>query len=273
MKFDDHIHLGNIWGNKRTETIRTSVKEVKEYIQSNELTHCCILYTDYHEFLELKNELPDVTFYGCKWVTDFENLVLDKKACGIKLHSSRGPQGPIDYVDRRMNGLLEQLPDNYIVYFHTSEMLSTKSQSTPLVVFTHAIKFPKLKFIVGHSGSFGLRTFYPTNKDKPGYKACLKIALLSECMVETAITGADKLKNVYLDSSLLINRGTPKVWVLAKSKRWCFGSDYPFNKVVGSTEHTPIKSQEELMIKSFNHTREDIDRIHLNGIQFFENQL
>ena len=285
IKFDLHTHVGNIPSSGRNGTFTTDVtpQEAAEFLKEFNITHTVILYSEY-SLLEELSSLVDTKLYGVKWINDPFNDELDshKPLCyGVKVHSHRSRyvyKGEeifgLDYSNaRHMDALLGRMQPGEVVYMHTQESVSPKNVAGPRGLLKNAIRYPHLKFIMGHAGHYGgFAVARPVNRqintavldhkseDKKHLHGLTQY-VLSQQNTSDAGEMTRYYHNIFLDTSIY----TPqKAEVLKNYNMWCVGSDFPFGQ--------PSTYNFDKQVNSFlKHM--DIDIIHRgyrNAIYFLE---
>lgn len=277
MKFDIHLNLGVIpTTKKKTQTVVTP-EELANYIKNENLTHAMVLYLDNNDILKLRELVPpEIELFSLLWVTDidkFNTTDLLDFTNGICIHSHRGTLDGenfgIDYTSPKLLKFFRKLPDNSIVCVHTQGNASPKSPSRGLSVAKWAVKFPNLKFLIEHAGSYFRTEFYPTMNVYSDLftdmgQAFFMQAITSEVAIKEAITVADRLSNVFLDSSI-VSGNNYKARLLHTSSFWGFGSDYPFERGMCS-----VTKQENIFKKYFKYDEVFIQQIHQRALDFFK---
>ena len=280
MKLDCHYHLGRSYSSKGRDFHRekTTVESTLEYIQKEKLTHLVVLYVK--EERELVRDLINKTsikIYPFIWLKELSideiDFNIDK---GIKLHGLR-----TDYeIDsHKVYKLYSQLPSNFMVLAHTQGSTSHLNKNCPTSFVKGAIKFSKLKFIIGHSGDFGFLS-WEAGKKELNQEKILKYKFQSEVkrqLVLSACRYAKKFENVLTENSSFwpaieaMKWKGEFLWNEAGDK-WCFGSDIPFSW--GNPMIVGIGRQEYYLKRYLPFiTQEDINKIHENGINFLEKEL
>ena len=106
-----------------------------------------------------------------------------------------------------------------------------------------AVEFRHLKHIIVHSGAFGMRSFYPSNYDAN----LLTTAIAQEMLVQEAVLMANRLANVYCDSSTLIGPSHYKTDLLfSTTDKVALSSDWPYSEVC---PYGPLHKSEDLAIR------------------------
>ena len=275
IKFDIHTHVGNIpsSGKNGTFTVDISPQEAADYLKQYNISHTVILYSEY-SLLEELDSLVDTKLYGVKWINDPYNDELDsgKPLCyGVKVHSHRSRYVRkeeeifgLDYNNARiMDALLSRMQDGEIVYMHTQESVSPKNGAGPRSVLKNAIRYPHLKFIMGHSGHYGgfavarpvdrhIQTDIkdPKSEDKKHLHGLTQY-LYAQQNTSDAGEMSKYYHNIFLDSSVYTKQ---KGNVLKDYDKWCIGSDFPFGipsvyafdkQVNNFLKHMPIEKIQE----------------------------
>lgn len=248
-------------------------KEIAEYCNYYGITHGVCIYDKYENFKELIDN-TDAKIYGVQWVISHEQdldvnnpeRAFEAGGCyGIKLHSHRGYRDGREYdwkhpnkkrskqeheklvekgeetrsfgsnyADKWITEILEQLPDNALVYMHSQGWPSLDNRARPEHLFMLATEFFNLKFIMGHAGGYGAMTaalpgnHVPPTERKKGhhlYKVSIRNYGDSVTQFNASVRYANLVHNLFLDSSCY----TPdKAIALRDTTKWCVGSDYPF---------------------------------------------
>lgn len=287
MRLDFHINIGHIPKSSKqrrddTEQICTP-EEVSAFIEREELTHAVILFTDKNDIRKLK-ELTNCVLYSLWWIDRFEDiddLVIDEDCQGICIHSHRGSEKGVDYT--KFGRQLKKLPSGCIICVHTQGTTSYENASRGNSVVKWATARPDLKFIIEHAGSYFRTEFYPKINDYNDYinssmlSSKLEAAIGSEICIKEAMTAANILPNVYVDTSRIHNKNY-KSDIINESSSWAWGSDYPFHN--GITNYKPdksvagtlitVSSQEKIFKKYYNYSDEMIEIVHVLGINWLE---
>lgn len=275
IKFDIHTHIGNIPASAKTGTYTKNItpEETAEFLNKYNITHTVILYSHYH-LLEELSKMVSTKLYGVKWINDPYNDELDsgKPLCyGVKVHSHRSRyvrKGEeifgLDYNNARiMDALLSRMQDGEIVYMHTQESVSPNNGAGPRSVLKNAIRYPHLKFIMGHSGHYGgfavarpvdrhidTSILDPKSEDKKHLHGLTQY-LYAQQNTSDAGEMTKYYHNIFLDSSVYTKQ---KGNVLKDYNKWCIGSDFPFGnpsvyafdkQVNNFLKHMPIEKIEE----------------------------
>lgn len=264
-RLDMHLHLGEVYGSKKGKTFFVSAQEMYDFIIKSELTHALIIYSDIKYAKELQNIITEnnkiIKLFLFKWVTNLNDKKLDEEAIGVKFHHVRG--GVIDYDSREFKNYLKILPDNYKVLMHTQSTTVVDNAARPMIVAKYAISFPNLKFIVGHAGVFGFKSYYPKDTNGRFYKDYYYMALQMEHLVREAVLVANKVENIWLDISSLFSITHYKSHIILETDKFGFGTDYPFN-----SPYSKVIKQEVLLRKIKADI--DIENIHNRSIQYLE---
>jgi hypothetical protein len=198
---------------------------------------------------------------------------LDKGIHGIKVHSHRGQSSGfsfgeegndrgLDYSSKKMRELLASLPEGFIVEYHTQGSSSLSSTSRPFVVGKLAIENRHLKHIIVHSGAFGMRSFYPSSFNA----SLLTTAISQEMLVQEAVLMANRLPNVYCDSSTLIGPGHYKTDLLFSfTRKVSLSSDWPYSEVC---PYGPVTKSEQLLAR-YNGA-DSVAELHTRAIDWLE---
>lgn len=282
LKLDIHLNLGDIPTTKKRTELLCPPEKMIDYINKYSLTHALVLYRDIKEYRQVREAIdPAVVLYPLKWIVDIDldmkqMLENEPEAVGVCVHSHRGSVDGVtfglDYAGRPIHKVFKQLPDNFIVCVHTQGVNSYRNISRGLSVVKWAAKYPKLKFLIEHTGSYLRKEFYPTKlkwedmqpengKHAPAF---LQDAIGSEACIQEAILAAEKMHNIFCDTSIVSSKNY-KSEILVKNTQWAFGSDWPFEN-----DLCPIQKQEKTFQKYYNYSDEDIQEIHRRGIHFLE---
>ncbi len=278
VKVDLHIHLGQVPSTRKTTSKEFDIQtdQVKSYIQNSNITHACILYTNYEQLYELSQDLPGVKLYGlqyydislCNSVLNFQKFDCDKDLWkGIKIHSHRNfnSKSIINYSQKGLlHSLFNSLPDNSIILPHFQGSIG----STPLDIQNNIIEFTNHKFIIGHSGNYGHMAYKPNiieNQYDTNKKNLMHLHLISLNSVNTAVNLANNLPNVYLDSSIFV---THKNIIFNDCVNSGFGSDFP----LGVMKNKLLQNQEILYCNSFSKNIH-LNTIHLNTVKFLNSSI
>lgn len=282
LKLDIHLNLGDIpTTKKRTELICTPQSMI-DYINKYSLTHAVVLYRNIQEYRTVRDAIvPEVVLYPLKWVVDVEldmkqMLENEPEAVGVCVHSHRGTVDGItfglDYAGRQIHKVFKQLPENFIVCVHTQGVNSYRNISRGLSVVKWAARYPHLKFLIEHTGSYLRKEFYPKIKSwedfQPGEgkhaPAFLQDAIGSEACINEAMLAAEKMHNIFCDTSIISSKNY-KSEIMVKKTQWAFGSDWPFEN-----DLCPIQKQEGTFIKHYGYDDEMIQEVHRRGIHFLQ---
>lgn len=273
MKLDIHLNLGQVPESKKKTPFYVSPEKLALYIKEQQLTHAVVLFPDYKEWDELRKLVPeDVILYPLLWVVD-SKFELREDLRGICVHSHRGTldgkEYGLDYSSLKMLRIFDQLPDQFIVCVHTQGVNSYRNISRVLSISRWAVRYPNLKFLAEHSGSFMRKEFYPTlnsfdDLSKEMVQAFLVLAVGSEVCINEAITVSERLSNVFLDTSIVASNNY-KCKLLSRSNRWCWGSDYPFENGLCS-----VQKQEKLFRKYYNFDDFKVQEVYERGKEFLE---
>lgn len=271
MKIDLHLHCGRVLDNYlRKGDVIVPTESVVDYFERHEITHACVCYTTRKEIEDLLLKAKNTTIYPIQWITDStDKLYLDINK-GVKLHSHRGFSSPLDkkpgldYLEKEVQEILLSLPDGYIVQYHTqsvSHSLSTPRLST---IGQLAFKYPKLKHMIIHAGAFGLHTAYPTNRDSPHWYTFNNQAVFAEMLIKEATFLADRLSNIYCDSSIIFSRKHFKTRLVFDCSKSGFGTDFPFcRESIGS-----MKAQERLIRLEYGEDK--VKEVHQRSLDWIE---
>ena len=273
VRCDIHIHLGKVYKstNKLSHEQYTSPQEVFEFIMKCKITHAVIIYTCINEYRELRALVPEnIKLYPIKWVIDpTQTNLFNEETVGVKLHHIRGNiDGENlfkDYDSPAMVKFLKTLPDGYLVCPHFQGASKVVDGSRPIAIAKHALKFPNLKFIIYHSGNFGLNCYYTTEL----HEQLTFVAMCAETAVFEACLAAEKLPNVFLDSSMLISPNHYKTQHLIKHlNKLALGSDFPFTDFISPGRVVP--RQEDLIMRAAKINEDDIQTLHKNAVEWLE---
>lgn len=267
IKFDLHTNVGFIPKTKKksSQELHITPEKLADFLNKFKITHNVVLYSDYAELEELDRLTPNTKLYGLKWVNDVNGSIEDNSLldigkplwAGLKFHSHRcfrvdkktgEREYGLDYSDHTTIGkILEILPDNTIINMHTQGSASLHNQASPRAIYSLALKYPNIKFIISHMGAYGKGSFQPNpkyypvvkfseqSKEQKMHNSLLKIADFSQMLVNDAAYLVDRLENLYLNTSVLypLKREALKI-----TDKWGIGSDFPFT-------HTTPQNWEE----------------------------
>lgn len=236
VKVDFHLHVGEVFAGRKGST-PAEPERCADYLKSSGITHAVVCYSDKAAMSSLVKLCPGIKFFKLQWVTDLQQK-LDKGIQGVKLHSHRGrssgfafgedAQLGLDYSSRDVRDFLRELPEDFIVEYHTQGSSSITSASRPFMIGKLATEFRHLKHVIVHSGAFGMRSFYPTNGDS----SLMITALSQEMLVQEAALMANRLANVYCEASTLIGPCHYKTDILMTgTEKAALGSDWPYSEV------------------------------------------
>jgi len=274
IRVDFHLHVGRVWGG-RGKDISAPAEEAAKVLQRDGITHACVCYSDKQSMDTLQDLCPNVKFFRLQWITNFSQKI-DEDAHGIKLHSHRGHstgfsfgeqkgEYGLDYSSRELSGFLKDLPRDFIIQYHTQGSPSLVNISRPLTIAKLAVENPHLKHIVIHAGSFGLRSYYPTSGDA----AKIFTSLSQEVAVREAVLAANRLTNIYLDTSAILNMMHYKSeYLFYNFEKAGLGSDWPFSEKV---PYGSLPKLEKLLIKFFGQSV--VENIHKRALHFLETPL
>ena len=264
MKFDLHLNVGRVFRTQKPGSVEMHYtgKEIADYVNYYKITHAVCIYDEYENLKELIDN-TDAKIYGVQWVTDKDQEIDSGKEgwYGIKLHSHRGYRDArkydwkhpkkkktqkeydateekrsfgLDYADKYVAEILNNLPDGSLVYMHSQGWPSLTNRARPEHLFMLATEFFNLKFIMGHAGGYGAMNaafpgpHIPPTERKTGfdvYKQSIRNYGDSVLQFNASVKYAKLVHNLFLDSSCY----TPdKAIALRDSDKWCIGSDYPF---------------------------------------------
>ena len=288
IKFDFHTHVGNIPSSAKNGTFTKDIspEEAAAFLKEFNITHTVILYSDYKQLEEL-SKLVDTKLYGVQWVNDPYNEVLDQGKplyYGVKVHSHRSRyiyKGEeifgLDYTNaRHMDALLGRMNPGEVVYMHTQESVSPKNGAGPRALLKNAIRYPHLKFIMGHAGHYGGfavarpvdrhidTTILEHKTEDKKHLHGLTQYLLAQQNTSDAGEMTNYYHNIFLDSSVYTKQ---KAEVLKNYKKWCIGSDFPFGD--------PNTYNFDKQVKSFlkHMPIEKIEAGYKNAITFLETSI
>lgn len=233
LKVDLHRHLGRLEKNYSAKSnsrfFYIDADHNSEDINYNNLTDAVMLYSNYDLMEELSNK-TNCRLYGLQYIDDpiSQKLDINKPLFkGLKLHNTRHTV-PYNYSDKIIQNMLEKLPDSSIILYHTGcvdDIINISSLAT---------KFPKLKHIIGHSGSFGFLTQKPSSaksKDVNNrYISC-------NAAMEASILCANLLPNVFLDTACYF---VNKAWYLSKSFKFAIGTDFDLINLTYEFNHKQL---------------------------------
>jgi hypothetical protein len=266
-RLDGHLHVGVVYGGKNPDT-PAPADRCAEYLKANQITHAGVCYTSRKEMDRLVDLCPEIKFYKYQWIASYEQQ-FDEDIQGFKLHSHRGlgfsfgadKQG-LEYTSKEMDKLLARMPENMILQYHTQGSSSFNNTSRPLAIAQLATKHRHLKHIIVHAGSYGLMSYYPS-KVEP---VTIMTALAQENLVQEAVLVANRLANVYLDSSTLIGLKHAKSDLLTSgTKKAALGSDWPYCE---KSPYGPILAGEKLLKRIIS--EEDISNMHERALHFLD---
>lgn len=272
VKLDMHIHIGGLPSTAKSTSTEFVIdtKQIAKYIVDSHITHACILYTKYEQLEQLSKIVPNVKLYGLQYYdigSMSEPLDTDKPLwCGVKIHSHRNYscKHTISYSTRGLlSSLFNRLPDDSIILPHFQGSLG----SNPLDMMNNMNNFHNLKFIIGHSGSYGFMTYKPTIKASEfdqNKQNLLLLYMTSINAIDVAINLANNLPNVYLDSSIFVKH---KAKIFNNCNHTGFGSDKP----LGVMKDKLFEEQEILYCNNFTRNLH-LNDIHKNAIRFIESK-
>lgn len=270
MRLDGHLHLGEIYNSKSkgSKQLYVSPEELAAFINKYEITHAIVIYTNIKELRKLQTLTP-AKLYPVKWVIDPNNLAFNEETVGIKLHHIRGLVNGVnmfeDYDDRCVTNMLKNLPDGFLVCFHTQGRDKIADSCRPLAIAKHAIAFPKLKFIIYHAGNYSLHSYYPIEISKLTH-----VAMSAETAIFEACLISKKIPNVYVEASMLISPNHFKTQLLIQDDvKLMLGSDYPFMDEISPGR---ICTQQEKLLKRTKPSL-DINELHQRAIAFIEGEV
>jgi hypothetical protein len=217
--------------------------------------------------------------------TDISTLRLDvldprKMHCyGIKIASQRGwwkrksedgeeeVSSGFDYGREHLSfrNLLCQLPKDSLVSMHLHGLFGYAASSNPATLAAYASKYPHLKFIANHCGSYGGRwlckpaTYAWRNRPDllldPAFKYIHTLATLNSAAIY-----ANGLHNILLESSIFT---LEKARMLQNVQHWCIGSDYPFLK-----DPLLFTHQQKKFVRVLGNTT--IEQMHADAVTWLE---
>lgn len=278
MRVDLHLHIGKVYESDKAVEVPIDTNDLKSYIYDSELTHVCAVYIDRQQIEDLMSQCPDVKIYPIQWVDTTSSTINFDINKGIKLHTFRGQKNILDktivsdYTSDQCKNMLQRLPQNYLIQYHLQSSTSIYNTARAQVIMMLAIKFPYLKHMLIHGGAFGLNTMYPTNKESKYWDAFTHLAVSAELLVREAQLVADKLSNVFMDSSILFNSNT-----FFKTKYVCeclksgFGSDYPFCKNKQGKVILGIKNQEQVVERLYGKSK--VEEMHRRSLEWLESDM
>lgn len=279
LKLDIHLNLGQIPTTKKLTPLHVSPQQMIDYILKYNLTHALILYRDINEYREVRMAIPnEIKLYPLKWIVNIEKevneLFEEPEAVGVCVHSHRGTVDNttfgLDYSGREIHKIFSRLPENFIVCVHTQGVNSYRNISRALSVVKWAAKYPHLKFLIEHCGSYLRKEFYPKITKWEDFNgeghapAFLQDAIGSNACIQEAVLASEKMHNIFLDSSIVSSKNY-KGDLLSKSNQWAFGSDWPFE-----VDLVPVDKQVKVFQKHYGYTDEQIQEVHKRGVEFLE---
>jgi len=277
MRLDIHLNVGNIpLSYKQTlngKEMFTPVSQIVEYVKAQNLTHAVILCITEDEAVSLRASLPYVKLYFLKWITNLQGSIIEDIFDGICIHSHRGQKTDgifgNDYSAGYVTKFLKTLKKDSIVCVHTQGSAGVENKSRGLAVAKWAIKMPDIKFLIEHAGSYIMQEFYPAlripeDRYKGAAMGFLSSAVGSEVCIAEALLVAERLPNVFVDSSIVITN-MYKSQRLNASSKWAFGSDYPFEKGLYS-----VATQERTFARKFGYSDSKLQEVHRRGIHWLD---
>lgn len=270
IKLDFHTHLGVVPKTKKVNSNEKFISpdELVNHFKKFSITHAIIFYDKYERVQEVQKQLPELVVYPIQYISNI-NMVNDvgKPWCrGIKLHSHRAKIGNnwgVDYNSDEVFNLLNSLPKDYIVYYHTQNPTTYNVCNGYIsTLLNNIVKFPWLKHIIGHSGSYGYMTYKPTTQSIH-YNQFLQVHIYSATAIHEAVLMANNFDNCFLDTSTFVKY---KAEILSGSKKWCVGTDFPF--AIDYQKNYDV--QLNAYCKVTNQLPEDINQ---RGIDFIEKSL
>ena len=305
-RLDIHLNIGDIPTTKKLTPLISTPRQMVDYIKKYSITHGLVLYRDVNDIRSsialMQEEGVDCKLYPLKWIVDIDKDMADMEnepeSLGVCVHSHRGTVDGktfgLDYSGRDMHRIFKKLKPNSIVCVHTQGVNSYKNISKPTSVVQWATKYPELKFLIEHAGSYMKNEFYPTitkwEDMLPGTKtpveldgnvngenlneepkasanlvpSYLNAAIGNEALVYEAILASQKIHNIWLDTSIIMSFNY-KAQIMASGNRWSFGSDWPFQDDIN-----PVRRQEDIYKKYAGYSEEDIQEVHNRGIHWLE---
>lgn len=301
LKVDFHTNLGFIPKTKKkvSQELYISPEVLANFLNKFEITHTVVLYSDYQELERLEELTPNTKLYGLKWINDIDDMIKNPQKldigkplwAGVKFHSHRcfkidKSTGErvygLDYSDKTIiHKILDLLPNNSIVNMHMQGSASLQNQANPRALYTHALVYPNLKFIISHMGCYGKGSFQPIDKYFPTstrsklskkhkyHLALKKIATFSEMLVWDAVYIVNRMPNCWLNTAILYPL---KKEPLRATDRWGIGSDFPF------THTTPQNWDEHSYDIQFNIAsnyvgKEKAEESHKKTLEWLEKDL
>lgn len=260
-----------------SKSLYISPEEVSDHLIKYNITHAVVFYDIYDNINKLQKLVPNIKIYGLQYINN-PNITLDigkDLLYGVKIHSHRVSEDNkygLDYNSISATKILDKLSENSLCYYHTQNPSSyTQYQATPIAIANLAIEYPWLKFIIGHSGSFGLYVIKPKEIDYDlssleeikKYNLFLKLNVFSSGVISSAVAFSSILKNIFLDTSTYVKY---KAEILTNSTKWSVGSDITF----GSGNMNNFDYQ----LNNFSKiTGQDKEEISNRGIAYLENSL
>lgn len=228
LRVDIHQHLGYIHKSSnysKSKGLFVSVEQSAENIINQKLTDVVILYSDY-EFLEQLQKLcPNVRLYGLQYVNNF-NIKLDLKKSlfkGLKLHNSRA-EIKYDYKYEILSPLFNQLPENSLILYHTQQRTILNKNNLEEIQ-TLAVKYPKLKHILGHSGAYGVDIFLIKDKNNTNYNYVRKLFSNAKSDFFYSTILANNYPNIFCDTAIY---AIEKAKQLSNTLKFGIGTDFNF---------------------------------------------
>jgi predicted TIM-barrel fold metal-dependent hydrolase len=224
MRVDCHIHIDRIGAPHTTPP--PTPEETLAYARREEIGLLAAIYEDDSTLARFR--AVGLTLFPFFWVRTPRSARVPETARGIKLHP---------YIERYPFTIENILPALLIARERQLPLLVHSDDREPDLsrgrLFENVARaFPDLVFIMAHSGSYA-----PGPADKPGTTYVAE-ELVRELVLE-AISVANKLPNVYLETSVLASR--LKAELLARHAphhKLLIGSDFPICKgSFGSVVH------------------------------------
>lgn len=285
MRLEAHFHLGEIYPSRMSKTDYPFItaETALDYMHTYGITHMCVYYTEYKEFVKLKElaARENKEILGFHWIPNYDiSWMIDEPLCsGIKVHSLRGireetqvsfgvdsePTYGLDYASSDLRKVLLALPDNWVVFYHTQGSSSVTNLGRPAAMLGQIQRFPNLKFVICHTGT-AARSMRPKGNDRsdPFYE----IAVAHEILVNEALYMAECYDNCYCESSMQMTKGLYKTQAIAKSKKVMLGSDYPFSTKISQA----IIEAQEKSLQKVDPTI-DIEALHQRAWKWLTNDL
>lgn len=230
LRVDIHQHLGIIPRNQNiafgSEFEVTKEEFIENIIKSN-LTDVVVLYSNYYDLEFIQQQLPNINLYGLQYIKSLnDKLDIDKPLFkGIKLHNRRNTDN-YSYSDSGIIKLLNKLREDDIILFHT-QTREKLGECNLDEINRLASKYKQYKFILGHSGAYGLHTAKPLNFNHINYFYFLRKYLNTKSDFYFSADLSMNHSNIFCDSSIY----TPqKGKSMRNTLKFGIGTDFPFNK-------------------------------------------